>query len=205
MKSKNRISNPAFKPMTMGLLVLFIGITLSLLYWRSARHADHARIRLLLEDDGKDIASRIYSSLDNAMHELASIESIYRSKTAVTRKAFALFVEQYLTPDSGIQALGWNPRVSHAERQRFVEAVRDEGLTGFEITERNAAGKTIDAELQLKRKDGTVLDVNLNASAVRDQQGSDSANARDLTRMGQGTGNCEPNSQTWSRVLLITS
>jgi CHASE1-domain containing sensor protein len=129
MKNDPAFSNPAFKPTVMGLMVLFVGATLSVVYWQSATHVDRARVRLVLENDVEDIAALIHGSVKGAMSRLESIESLYRSSEHVTRKAFDAFVEQFFTPDSGIQALEWIPRVSHAQRQQYVQAARDEGLT----------------------------------------------------------------------------
>jgi CHASE1-domain containing sensor protein len=54
-------------------------------------------------------------------------------------------VQRSFTRHSGLQALSWNSRIRDAQREAYEEALRREGYSDFQITERDTAGQLVRA------------------------------------------------------------
>ena len=94
-------------------------------------------------------------------NSLAPVESLWALQTAagpVDRHQFRAFTQPFVlnhysvetqsfvsAPRLAIQALGWNPRVSDAERQQHEESARRDGIAQYVISERDADGHLVPA------------------------------------------------------------
>ncbi len=105
------------------------------------RNSEENRIK----SDFNAQAHLMESAITNHMHEylnvLYSIQSFYKSSQSVERSEFSSFVTGILARHAGITALEWNPKVTADQRDHFVESIRREGFSGFEIKAINAQGQ----------------------------------------------------------------
>jgi len=92
-----------------------------------------------------NLARTFEKNLFSHFEVMHSLKSFYRASSHIAREEFKIFMERSFTDLSGIQALSWNPLVYDSERESFERATRQEGLTDFQITERNSAGELIRA------------------------------------------------------------
>lgn len=76
--------------------------------------------------------------------ELESLARFYESDEEVTLKEFQHFTA-YLATNPTIQAWEWVPLVAAADKSRFEEQAHIEGLTGFEIWQKDAQGRRVAA------------------------------------------------------------
>ncbi|MEI6972292.1 MAG: CHASE domain-containing protein, partial [bacterium] len=72
---------------------------------------------------------------------LESLALFYENDKDVTSEEFKRFTA-YLTEDQAFSTWEWSPVVPTADKSRFEEAARAEGLTGFEIWQKDAQGTT---------------------------------------------------------------
>lgn len=71
--------------------------------------------------------------LDEADIMLQYIQSFFHSSDQVTRTEFHDFVSNSLKSNSSIQALSWNPLISHAERELYINNAKKSGYQHFEF------------------------------------------------------------------------
>ncbi len=74
---------------------------------------------------------------------LKSLVNFHNSSEEITRAEFHDFVRGYIKNDNVFRAIEWMPRVTESQRELFVQAVRNEGFTQFEITQRDSDGKLV--------------------------------------------------------------
>lgn len=108
----------------------------SVLFERLERSAAEARF----ERAASDRILAIRQSVDADLDVVRSVVSFYGASRAVERDEFRAFVEPALARYRSIKALEWIPRVPAAERRSYEERARQDGRTGFQITERGADG-----------------------------------------------------------------
>ena len=98
-----------------------------------------------LEKYAADLASeqaeKLHVSVLRSMEVLYSIASLHMAEGGISRRQFHEFVQQALARQPELQALSWNPVVPAARRAEFEAAAKAEGLTGFQIREKNSAGQ----------------------------------------------------------------
>jgi PAS domain S-box-containing protein len=124
-------------------LLLSLASVILLFVWVSKWEAE--RTELEFRKAASEAAETLRSTVVSHLDSVASIERLFVSSSRVTRPEFSAFVENMLLQKPGIQGLGWNPRITDAQRTDFEELVRAEGFPGFAITERDANGALVRA------------------------------------------------------------
>ena len=89
-------------------------------------------------------AGVIIEKLKSNLRDLDAIRRFYDCSLSISRDQFHRFVTPILEYRS-FQALEWLPRVLLAQRADYEAAARDDGLTHFQFTERNAQGALVRA------------------------------------------------------------
>ena len=80
---------------------------------------------------------RLQGNIELALGTLASLGAYYDVSPDIDGQSFQRLTRPLLREGSSIQALEWVPRVTDADRSRFVLAARRSGLSRFEIAERS--------------------------------------------------------------------
>ncbi len=111
----------------------------------SASRWEQERLNATFSRRADAVASALTNSFSDYLGALHSIAALYGSSKAVEREEFAQFTQDLRARYAGIEALSWGPRVTAALRPSFEEAIRKEGMAGFQITEFNAAGALVAA------------------------------------------------------------
>ncbi len=121
------------------LFALVIGLFVYASNWEQQR----------IEQEFQRQADGIYQNLshhfDLHLETLRAIQSFYAASRQIERNKFAVFTNYFLTEYPSIHALSWNPLVTSAQRIAFEETMRREGFPGFQITERDSAGRRVRA------------------------------------------------------------
>jgi CHASE1-domain containing sensor protein len=69
------------------------------------------------------------------LYGLAALYAAAAQPLNLNREAFRELTKGPLQRYPGVQSLGWIPRVSEAEREAYVAAARNDGMSDFQITE----------------------------------------------------------------------
>ncbi len=69
----------------------------------------------------------------------------FETAQSVTRNQFHHFTRPILESQTGINGLGWNPKVTREERAAFEQNAGDDGTNAFSITERSASNALVKA------------------------------------------------------------
>ena len=91
---------------------------------------------------GWNSCAKITASMD----VLHAIDSFFATRREVSRQEFAAFVASALRRQPEVGALGWTPRVSAAQRDRFEQAARKDGLVNFQFVEFDGHGRIVRAK-----------------------------------------------------------
>jgi PAS domain S-box-containing protein len=118
----------------------FLGIALAVFAFISLDHLEKEKINAELMRTAGNVVQNLQERVDDNLDEVVSLESFYLSSEHVTQQEFAIFAQSIMRHEKGIQALEWIPYVARSERQVFEERARQDGHTGFVITERKEQG-----------------------------------------------------------------
>ena len=124
-------------------LVLVFGLVVWLFVFTSNR--EQARLHAQFQGWSADFARSVEDDMRRNVGALYNLEAFYASVGHIDRAQFTVFAERLLQRRPGVQALEWSPVVPGDERQRFEQRMRAEGLAGFRITGRDAAGQLVAA------------------------------------------------------------
>ena len=115
------------------------------LLFLSTSALEQRRLKLEFEQRADQLAHKLTHDLEIYIDILYAIERLYASTPAVDRAAFHTFTNRFLSRYPGLQALSWDRRIADSERAAFEDAVRQEGVPGFQIVESNAQGQLVRA------------------------------------------------------------
>ena len=122
------------------LLVAVVGYSLSYYLYSAVSHWEESRFEVGFSVNAKDRVSRLKVELASDLKALDASAAYFYSAKKIERDKFAIFTKPFLSFSSSLEALGWTPRVSHANRARFEQRVRSEGFPEFQISEREKQG-----------------------------------------------------------------
>jgi len=91
------------------------------------------------------IGDSLEKKLASNLEVLHSIRSFFNASTQIDHQQFKNLVTHTLDRIPEIQALSWNPRISHEQRPIFEQAAQSQGFSNFMISERDADGKLVPA------------------------------------------------------------
>jgi len=106
---------------------------------------EQGRIKAEFERRTDNLSLALKKDFDGSVEVLHSIATFYASSVEVDRQEFREFVSRLLSRHPGIQALSWNPRVLDGERTAYEDAARRDGLSDFQIWERDPEGQLVRA------------------------------------------------------------
>jgi serine/threonine-protein kinase len=127
------------------LLIFAVGCAASIgtSIWMLTRA--EAQRHSLFDREATLVVSNLRSALERPLEVLEASAALFESSEEVTRSEFARFVQPALERHPGVRALEWIPIVPRAERRRYEERARAEGLAGFEFRQRGSDGNMIGA------------------------------------------------------------
>jgi len=123
---------------SLAVLLVGVGVSVGLSTFLLMRNRD--RELAAFNADVAPIVANLRSAFELPLEVLASIANLFEASREVTRAEFARFVKPALERHPGIRALEWIPLVPEAERSRYEEAARADGLVGFQFRERSPDG-----------------------------------------------------------------
>jgi len=138
MKIKRRSSLVVVSAVTLTLLVAM------LTFWL-VRSQENGALEARFQIDAKERVQALDHEMQLNIELLQSLVSFYASSERVTRQEFNRFLAGSALRRETVQSLQWAPRVIHAEREQFEEAVRNDGFPGFQIKECDSGGNMIPA------------------------------------------------------------
>ena len=127
---------------TTVVLGIFVSVGASLL----AASWDRKFATLNFQNRAKDYISVINTDLKDADNLLETIRAFIKSSgQPVSTAKFARFASALHGQSVGLRDVGWAPRVSSEDRDKFERDVRKSGLPAFQIAEIDAAGQLVRA------------------------------------------------------------
>jgi len=109
------------------------------------RRWERERIRSDFQRAADDRFSALRRGIELKVLLLESLRALYVGSHEVERHEFHEFVKPFLARLRGVQALEWIPRVPDAHRAAYERAARQDGFSGFQITQREAQGRMVRA------------------------------------------------------------
>ena len=125
--------------------LLMVMLALVVVFFAASRRSEERRLEHELKSEAEALRNAIEKSFKVYLKLTESVATYYMSDSAVTSTDFSHFTAPLLAHHSGVQALGWYPRVDDAERGKFEDATRRDGIRGFEIEEVDPNGRMIRA------------------------------------------------------------
>ena len=127
------------------VLVAFVGVLSSILLYISIRRGELARARFGFENAAKERISVLRDHIEQDLRTLDWVAGFFRSSQKVERSEFREFTRAYLQNHHEVRAVKWMPLVRNTDRAAYEAAVRDDGLSNFQITERRNNGEIVRA------------------------------------------------------------
>lgn len=124
------------------LLIASILVISAFLWSSKSEQAQNAQ---RFSQQAQMMASSVKERLDLNINAVRSLERFFSSSQAVSRQEFSRFVADMKTTYPSIHALSWNPNVRADQRKDFERWLREEGLSGAGIQEKNQQGQWIQA------------------------------------------------------------
>lgn len=116
-------------------LLLALSVVVALFYLASK--VEQENIESNFRGIARDTHEKMRTSFQRYLDSVAYMERFFASTQQVSQEEFRSFVAFSLENKAGIQGLGWNPVVPHAQRERFEQQARETDFPGFQITERD--------------------------------------------------------------------
>jgi PAS domain S-box-containing protein len=114
------------------------------IYWFNSSEESAAREPLSVQ---AGLAFENYNErLRAAANRVLATGNLFASSDSVSDSAFSLYANRAL--GDGLLALGWAPRVTHADRARVEDQARQGTYPDFRIRERNASGEFVRAGIR---------------------------------------------------------
>ncbi len=144
--AKNDSTDLGRRRLLLSLLVAIAGVAVSFsLFWlMRTRELEVAKEQFLRS--GERRAEVLQHEISQQLNAVNTLAAYFAGSNLVERKEFRTFVQPLIDEDDGVLALGWAPRIRGGQRRRYERFVRDEGLSKYEITERDGSGKFMPAK-----------------------------------------------------------
>ena len=121
-----------------GSIILALGALVA--YSSFNQYWEGRQLRAKFEHEGRALYQRLISLRDEQVGVLHSLRDFFLASDDVTREDFNIYVGSLLSRTPRLQSLSWNPLVSSDRRQLFESQMQQDGLTGYQITERDSQG-----------------------------------------------------------------
>lgn len=126
-------------------ITICLGVGVSVAAFVTVQTWEHTQVRATFESAAHDQATVLGHIIQRDLLMLKLLERFYAGSEKVERDEFHEFTKSIPEDIQCVQALEWVPRVRDAERAAYEEEGCREGLTGFQITERDADGRMVRA------------------------------------------------------------
>jgi len=117
-------------------LVAMFALVVLLFFFVSSR--EQSRLKAEFERSAQRIGAEFQGRLDNDLTILDAVDLYFESTDVVRREEFQHFVVGQLRTHPDIRALDWLQRVEQARRPAYEAMMRDAGIAGYRIWERDA-------------------------------------------------------------------
>ncbi|MDE2402075.1 MAG: CHASE domain-containing protein [Burkholderiales bacterium] len=94
---------------------------------------EQERAQVAFDRDVQSLSSAIQLQLNGYLDAVEALHGVYVASNEVTRKEFHTASSYWLASLSGIQAVGWNERLTQAQRPQFEARQRAEGIAGYQV------------------------------------------------------------------------
>ena len=125
-------------------LTALIGLTLTAGVFVEFRQRSRDALERRFQIVAAERAGIIIEKLKGSLRDLDAVRRFYVGSELVSRREFHRFVAPILEYRN-FQALEWIPRVAREQRAEFEAAAREDGLAGFQFTERDSEGRLVPA------------------------------------------------------------
>ena len=122
------------------VLTICAGVGLSLVVFATARSWETRQIQADFNRAADDRASIIHRAIEDDLHVLELVHTLYGSTDIIRRHDFHQFVKPLLDDHRAIQAIEWVQRVPHVQRAEYEAAARRDSFEDFHITEGDGRG-----------------------------------------------------------------
>ncbi|HRC72415.1 MAG TPA: EAL domain-containing protein [Candidatus Competibacter sp.] len=125
-------------------LTVLIGLTLTAGVFMEFRQRSQEALERRFQSVALERSQAIVEEFKGGLRELDAVRRFYNISGGVSRSAFHQFVAPILEYHQ-FQALEWIPRVAREQRADVEAAARQDGLAGFQFTERDSEGRLVPA------------------------------------------------------------
>src|SRR3981081_771185 len=129
-------SNPSSSPVTSripALLVMVIGSAFSILAGRALQRRTRRHILNDLTEAAEACAEAAREQILKSMEVLHSVESLFQTRSEISREEFRTFVRGALVRQPELQALSFDPRGPVRDRRSWENRARAEGFENFKF------------------------------------------------------------------------
>ncbi len=109
----------------------------------SAKRHGHDELKGDFNLQASAMKSALEKNILAHLNTLYSLERFYASSDNVNRQEFQSFVSHYKDEIKSIQSLSWSPIIYEEDRQGFINSIRFNGLSNFQITEYDFNNKLV--------------------------------------------------------------
>jgi PAS domain S-box-containing protein len=125
-------------------IVVMAGVSLTSFIYLSARNTAQDSFQTVFQQRAVGRVEVVSQALELQIDRLDGVRRFIDHADVITRDEFEHYAGP-LTVDTPLQALEWIPRVSREERAQYEDKARQDGLIGFQITEKTSDGSLVPA------------------------------------------------------------
>ncbi|NQT13906.1 MAG: CHASE domain-containing protein, partial [Planctomycetes bacterium] len=145
MKYAEKLVTLLRKPYVPVVLIVCTGAVFSMVVFAVLRGREMDKIRAEFHGAAEDRASITRNEIEFNVLMLELLRAFHLGSREVERHEFAKFVQPCFSKVRRVQAMEWVARVPDAERTEYEAAARRDGFEDFQITEKDAHGRTVRA------------------------------------------------------------
>jgi PAS domain S-box-containing protein len=139
-ENRNSPLKPSFQALFTPFMVAAAGFLITTVLFWTARQSELSNFRMQFDRDSAIRCNIIAPKMDERLVVIKALKRLFDVSHYVDKKEFVTFTIPFLTEQKGVQALEWIPRVPFAERMRYEDMGREQGMPNFQITERDLNG-----------------------------------------------------------------
>ncbi|MBF0288020.1 MAG: CHASE domain-containing protein [SAR324 cluster bacterium] len=142
--------NSHFQPNRRFLKFLIPGVCLvvTLLLFNMVHKWENTRFEFEFERQARIQGTRIKDRFIEYQMVIRFVANFLDNTVGASRKEFQGFVKNIFESYPSMQAISWNLRIKHGQRQIYEELTRKDGFRGFQFKERNAEGQLVKASIR---------------------------------------------------------
>lgn len=135
----------SFRPYIPAVVVCICALILTVGGFLIVRSNYQKAAQAEFDQAAQERVAAIHRSFREKLLILSHLHSMYSLFSRTPGPEFRAFVRPFESELAGLRALQWVTRVTDKDRSRFVQHMRSQGFTGYEITERGKQGKMVRA------------------------------------------------------------